>query len=125
MLAAAEAAVAIDVTDFEVEFVDTSGCRCRAPLSASWPARFEDVGPVRGFRWSKGQCHWPGWWWSATSGRHVGYESWLERDHVMLLDFDRDVVVSPRSRFGCTGATSASAGMPPTFSHGCATAPGW
>ncbi|HXT44553.1 MAG TPA: TnsA-like heteromeric transposase endonuclease subunit [Pseudonocardiaceae bacterium] len=92
VLAAAEAAVAIDVTDFEVEFVDTSGCRCRAPLSASWPARFEDVGPVRGFRWSKGQCHWPGWWWSATSGRHVGYESWLERDHVMLLDFDRDVV---------------------------------
>jgi hypothetical protein len=21
-------------------------------------------------------------------GRHVGYESWLERDHAMLLDFD-------------------------------------
>ena len=24
-------------------------------------------------------------------GRHVGYESWLERDHVMLLDFDPQV----------------------------------
>lgn len=24
--------------------------------------------------------------------RHVGYESWLERDHLMLLDFDPDVV---------------------------------
>jgi hypothetical protein len=23
---------------------------------------------------------------------HVGYELWLERDHVMLLDFDRDMV---------------------------------
>jgi hypothetical protein len=90
VLAAVEAAV--DVTDFEVEFVDKSGCRRRAPLSASWPARFEDLGPVRSFRWSKGQRHWPGWWWSATSGRHIGHESWLERDHAMLLDFDRDVV---------------------------------
>lgn len=24
-------------------------------------------------------------------GRHVGYESWLERDHAMLLDFDAAV----------------------------------
>src|SRR5262249_61695429 len=30
-------------------------------------------------------------WWLATTGRHVGFESWLERDHAMLLDFDRDV----------------------------------
>src|SRR6185437_10216224 len=29
-----------------------------------------------------------GCWWSATDGRHVGFESWLERDHVMALDFD-------------------------------------
>jgi hypothetical protein len=27
-----------------------------------------------------------------TTGRHVGYESWLERDHLMLLDFDSLVV---------------------------------
>ncbi|HZD00788.1 MAG TPA: TnsA-like heteromeric transposase endonuclease subunit [Actinomycetes bacterium] len=53
---------------------------------------FEDVSPVRAFRWSKGQGNFPGWWWSATTGRHVGYESWLERDHVMLLDFDPAVV---------------------------------
>jgi hypothetical protein len=92
VLAATEAAVEVDVAGFELEFVDESGRRCRAPLSASWSARFEDLGPVRGFHWSKGQRHWPGWWWSATSGRHVGHESWLERDHAMLLDFDRDVV---------------------------------
>jgi hypothetical protein len=53
---------------------------------------FEDVAPVRRFRWSKEQSHFAGWWWSATTGQHVGYESWLERDHVMLLDFDLDVV---------------------------------
>lgn len=40
----------------------------------------------------KGQRNFPGWWWSATGGCHVGHESWLERDHAMLLDFDPDVV---------------------------------
>src|SRR6266542_2278746 len=40
----------------------------------------------------KGQRHLPGRWWSATDGGHVGYESWLERDHVMWLDFDARVV---------------------------------
>ena len=50
--------------------------------------RFEDTVPVRSFRWSRSQQHFPGWWWLATTGRHVGYESWLERDHLMLLDFD-------------------------------------
>lgn len=57
-----------------------------------WNVAFEDADPVRGFGWAKGQKHFPGWWWSATSGRHVGYESWLERDHAMLLDFDREIV---------------------------------
>ncbi len=47
--------------------------------------------PVRSFRWSRKLGHFPGWWWAASTGRHVGYESWLERDHVMLLDFDPEV----------------------------------
>jgi hypothetical protein len=50
--------------------------------------RFEDAVPARSFRWPRGQGHFPGWWWLATTGRHVGYESWLERDRLMLLDFD-------------------------------------
>jgi hypothetical protein len=54
--------------------------------------RFENVRPVRTFRWSRGLGHFPGWWWAATTGRHVGYESWLECDHVRALDFDRDIV---------------------------------
>jgi hypothetical protein len=36
--------------------------------------------------------HFPGWWWAATTGRHVGYESWLECDHLRALDFDRHIV---------------------------------
>ena len=56
-----------------------------------WATAFESVVPWRGFPSFRGQSNFPGWWWSATTGRHVGYESWLERDHVMLLDFDRAV----------------------------------
>jgi hypothetical protein len=58
----------------------------------SWPGlRPEEFVPVREFRWARGQGHLPGLWWLATTGSHVGYESWLERDHVMLLDFDPEV----------------------------------
>lgn len=52
---------------------------------------FEDVLPAREFSSYRRQRHFPGLWWLATTGRHVGFESWLERDHAMLLDFDRDV----------------------------------
>lgn len=71
----------------EVEFAAGKG-RSRARLAECAGVRFEEVSPARPFRWSRGQGHFPGWWWLATTGRHVGYESWLERDHVMLMDFD-------------------------------------
>ena len=35
----------------------------------------------------KGQRHLSGLWWSATTGGHVGFESWLERD--LLRTFSR------------------------------------
>ncbi|MEV0269716.1 TnsA-like heteromeric transposase endonuclease subunit [Hamadaea sp. NPDC050747] len=53
---------------------------------------FEDIAPAREFPTFKGQRNFPGRWWSSTVGGHVGYESWLERDHVKLLDFDPAVV---------------------------------
>jgi hypothetical protein len=71
----------------ELEFVG-EGDRGRVRLAECGGVRFEDAVPARSFRWSRGQGHFPGWWWLATTGRHVGYESWLERDHLMLLDFD-------------------------------------
>jgi len=40
----------------------------------------------------------PGWYWSATLGRRIGFESWVERDHLVALDFDptvSDVVSQP------------------------------
>jgi hypothetical protein len=77
---------------FALEFVDQTGRRRREALPACLNVAFEDVSPVRGFRWSKGMASFAGWWWSATMDRHVGFESWLERDHEMFLDFDLDVV---------------------------------
>jgi hypothetical protein len=50
--------------------------------------RFERCLPVRRFRSRRGQRHLSGLWWSATTGGHVGFESWLERDHLLALDFD-------------------------------------
>jgi hypothetical protein len=77
---------------FELTYVDGVGREQRATMSECTGVAFEEAGPVRLFPSFKGQRNFPGWWWSATSGRHVGYESWLERDHAMLLDFDPDVV---------------------------------
>jgi hypothetical protein len=77
---------------FEVEYVTVDGATHRIGLADAWQARFELAAPVRMLRSRKGQRHLPGRWWSATDGGHVGYESWLERDHVMLLDFDPAVV---------------------------------
>ncbi|MCQ0025079.1 TnsA-like heteromeric transposase endonuclease subunit [Streptomyces somaliensis DSM 40738] len=64
----------------------------RRPLPDCVTARFEDVPAVRPFRWSRGERHFSGWYWAATTGRHVGFESWLERDRLVLMDFDPGVV---------------------------------
>ena len=43
---------------------------------------------MRSFPSYRGQRNYPGWYWSATMGRRVGFESWVERDHLVALDFD-------------------------------------
>ena len=54
-------------------------CRCE---------RFENALPVRPFHFEKGLRSFAGWWYFATTAAHVGFESWLERDHLMLMDFE-------------------------------------
>ena len=76
----------------EVEFADAGGVMRREPLRACWNVAFERVTPVRGFASFRGQRNRPGLWWFATTGEHVGHESWLERDRLMALDADPDVV---------------------------------
>jgi hypothetical protein len=77
---------------FGVSFVDMDGLRRSEPLSSCWMVPFEQVLPVRAFGSHPGKKSFSGLWWSATTADHVGYESWLERDQVMALDFDADVV---------------------------------
>lgn len=74
--------------EFEVGFVSAEGTEVRASLIDLVGMLFELVNPVRGFPSYKRMRSFSGLWWSSTAGRHVGYESWLERDHPMLLDFD-------------------------------------
>lgn len=88
-LAAATDAVA---PAFEVEFTDSAGERCCGPLGELWSARFERAGPVRSFPSFRGQASFPGLYYAATMDAHIGFESWLERDVAMMLDFDPEVV---------------------------------
>jgi hypothetical protein len=76
----------------EVEFAGSDGVVRREPLSGCWNVAFERVAPVRGFASFRGQRNRPGLWWFATTGEHVGHESWLERDRLMALDADPEVV---------------------------------
>jgi hypothetical protein len=87
----ASAARSVDPSDaagFEVGFVTGDGEERRVPLHVAWSTPLELGRPVRRFTARKGQRHLSGLWWCATTGGHVGFESWLERDRVMLLDFD-------------------------------------
>ncbi|HEU5418527.1 MAG TPA: TnsA-like heteromeric transposase endonuclease subunit [Streptosporangiaceae bacterium] len=76
----------------QVVFVDEAGARQSGALEVLWSTGFEHVSPVRSFGSFRGQRSFQGSWWFATTGEHVGFESWAERDVVMLLDFDPDVV---------------------------------
>ena len=73
-------------------YVDAEADARRLALIDAWSVPFEECMPVRGFPSYKGQRNHVGRWWTATTGSLVGYESWLERDWLMLLDFDPDVV---------------------------------
>ena len=90
--ALAAAAEVRPATDWVIRYREVEGCERQVPLSRCWSVRFEAVAPVRAFPSYQGQRNFPGLWWAATMGRHVGFESWLERDQVMLLDFDPEVV---------------------------------
>jgi hypothetical protein len=76
---------------FKVEFLDEDGSLRCEPLAECAGVAFETASAVRTFPSYRGQRNWPGLWWSATLGHHVGYESWLERDCAMMLDFDEAV----------------------------------
>jgi hypothetical protein len=84
---------------FFLEFTGADGVQRWESLMTCVTERFESVRPVRSYRWAKGSLNFPGSWWSSTTGEHVGFESWLERDHVMLMDFDPAITGIASQRF--------------------------
>src|SRR6266849_6685523 len=78
----------LPIAAFEVGCVSGDGAEHRVPLAESLAVPFEQGLPVRRFASQQGQRHLGGLWWSATTGGHVGFESWLERDHLLAPDFD-------------------------------------
>ncbi|WP_432830782.1 TnsA-like heteromeric transposase endonuclease subunit [Dactylosporangium sp. CA-092794] len=81
---------AADAADerFWLEFQVVGGAWEHGSLSSCGGVRFEGALPVRPFRFEKRLRSFAGWWYFATTGAHVGFESWLEGDHLMLMDFD-------------------------------------
>jgi hypothetical protein len=61
------------------------------------------AGPVREFRWYRGRRFYSGWYWSATTGGLVAYESRLELARILLADFDPEVVGIAAQPFQLTG----------------------
>lgn len=87
----------------ELRYVSPEGEDVVTTIEAARPQDVVRGRPVRRFGSYARMGHYPGWWWSATMGDLVGYESLLERDRLMLADFDRDVVALASQPFGITG----------------------
>lgn len=73
-------------------FLDAEGEEHSAALSHVDPVAVVRGRPVRAFPSHATLRHYPGWWWSATMGDLVGYESLLERDCLVVADQDPEVV---------------------------------
>lgn len=92
--ASSTAAIRPSRDGFDLRFLDpdvADAVERRAPLATCGGARFEDVPPVRRFPSYQGQRSFSGLYFAACMNRHVGFESWLERDHLTMLDFSPQV----------------------------------
>ena len=78
--------------DVEVRYLDARGNEVTSPLSGVDLDAVVAGRPVRRFPSYKNQGNYPGWLWSVTMGRLIGYESLLERDRLWLADFDPTVL---------------------------------
>jgi len=84
-------AAGVDVMGMSVSWLSDQG-EVRQLLPEVTQIAFEAVPAVREFPSYRGQRHFPGLYYAATVDGHVGFESWLERDHAIMLDFDPQVV---------------------------------
>ena len=87
---------------FEVEFAENVGNVRHGPLAELWSTPFEWVNQVRSFPSFRGQANFTGLYYAATMDAHVGFESWIERDVAMMLDFDPKVTAFSSQPFWLT-----------------------
>lgn len=77
--------------DAEVRFVAEDGgvkaLAARNLVGATPPF----AGPIRSIPAYQGMRHYDGYYWSATARKHLRYESLLERDRMLIADFDSTV----------------------------------
>jgi hypothetical protein len=64
------------------------GSEVRRPLRDVRARQVVAAVPWRAARSARGQSHYPGFYWSATTGSHVVYESRLELARLLVADFD-------------------------------------
>jgi hypothetical protein len=103
-----------------VSYVDQAGTRFTHPLLDADTAELGAASPHRRFHAYRGQKHFPGLWWAATTRSHVGYESWLERYWLVELDHDPEVVHMLSQPFVLTWPSPNRRGFTertPTTSH--------
>jgi hypothetical protein len=87
--AACSTSAPLPASGVQVVFVDGAGAKQSGALEVLWNVGFERVLPVRSFGSFQGQRSFQGSRWFATTGEHVGFESWVERDAVMLVRLTR------------------------------------
>ncbi len=93
----------MDGASVQVSFFDSAAAVHKTDLARVRAADLVAGRPWRVFRWHRGQAHYSGWYWSATMGRHVVYESRLELARLMLADFDPRVASIAAQPFHIAG----------------------
>jgi hypothetical protein len=71
-----------------LRWIDEDEKEHRQPPAEADTGRFFLNRPARKFGRYPGMKNFPGSYWAATTGRHLGHESWNERSWAMVLDFD-------------------------------------
>ncbi len=78
-------------TEVSLISLDADGTERIAPFDRASAVALVEGRPVREFRMHKGQKHWSGSYWCATTGDLEAYESRLELARLMLADHDPEV----------------------------------
>jgi hypothetical protein len=102
---------------YEVTYVDQAGTRCRRSLRDVTSFPFYEVDPVRRPLAYRRQRHLSGYYWLSTTRRLVFYETRLECDRVMLLDFSGvdAIAAQPFCLHFCVGGYRGTIGHVPDY----------